>query len=113
MDAALVALRRDLKALGFQRAEHSHDPEDHLAALAEVMAMLIEARAPDEARFFMDHLAPWAAECLADLGRVDTPSRRAWADSARPSSSRRPGASRPRHSRIRCASSNPDVARPP
>lgn len=73
MDAALVALRRDLKALGFQRAEHSHDPEDHLAALAEVMAMLIEARTPDEARFFMDHLAPWAADCLADLGRVDTP----------------------------------------
>lgn len=73
MDAALVALRRDLKALGFQRAEHSHDPEDHLAALAEVMAMLIEARSPDEARFFMDHLAPWAADCLADLGRVETP----------------------------------------
>lgn len=73
MDAALVALRRDLKALGFQRAEHSRDPEDHLAALCEVMAMLIEGRAPDEARFFMAHLAPWAADCLADLGRVDTP----------------------------------------
>ncbi|MDW7745134.1 molecular chaperone [Halomonas sp.] len=73
MDAALVALRRDLKALGFQRAEHSRDPEDHLAALCEVMAMLIEGRAPDEARFFMAHLAPWAANCLADLGRVDTP----------------------------------------
>ncbi|WP_280545818.1 MULTISPECIES: molecular chaperone TorD family protein [unclassified Halomonas] len=73
MDAALVALRRDLKALGFQRAEHSRDPEDHLAALCEVMAMLIEARARDEARFFMTHLAPWAADCLADLGRVDTP----------------------------------------
>lgn len=73
MDTALVALRRDLKALGFQRAEHSRDPEDHLAALCEVMAMLIEGRAPDEARFFMAHLAPWAADCLADLGRVDTP----------------------------------------
>lgn len=73
MDAALVALRRDLKTLGFRRAEHSRDPEDHLAALCEVMAMLIEARAPDEARFFMTHLAPWAAHCLADLGQVDTP----------------------------------------
>lgn len=73
MDAALVALRRDLKALGFQRAGHSQDPEDHLAALCEVMAMLIEARSPDEARFFMRHLAPWASQCLADLGRVETP----------------------------------------
>ncbi|CAM3422289.1 TorD/DmsD family molecular chaperone [Halomonas lysinitropha] len=72
MDAALVALRRDLKALGIQRAEHSRDPEDHLAALCEVMAMLIEARAPDEARFFMTHLAPWASHCLADLGAVET-----------------------------------------
>ncbi|MEQ6917441.1 TorD/DmsD family molecular chaperone [Halomonas aquatica] len=72
MDAALVALRRDLKALGFRRAEHSRDPEDHLAALAEVMAMLIEGRSPEEARFFMTHLAPWATDCLADLGRVDT-----------------------------------------
>ena len=73
MDAALVALRRDLKALGFRRAEHSRDPEDHLAALAEVMAMLIEGRSPEEARFFMTHLAPWATDCLADLGRVETP----------------------------------------
>ncbi|TDO13812.1 MULTISPECIES: TorD/DmsD family molecular chaperone [Halomonas] len=73
MDAALVELRRDLKRLGFQRAEHSRDPEDHLAALCEVMAMLIESRSPDEARFFMAHLAPWAAQCLADLGQVDTP----------------------------------------
>lgn len=72
MDAALVALRRDLKALGFQRAEHSRDPEDHLAALCEVMAMLIEARSADEARFFMAHLAPWASHCLADLGAVET-----------------------------------------
>ncbi|MGM0534994.1 MAG: TorD/DmsD family molecular chaperone [Pseudomonadota bacterium] len=72
MDAALVTLRRDLKRLGFQRAKHSREPEDHLAALCEVMAMLIEARSPDEARFFMTHLAPWASHCLADLGNVDT-----------------------------------------
>lgn len=73
MDAALVALRRDLKMLGFQRAEHTRDPEDHLAALCEVMAMLIDERSPEEARFFMTHLAPWAVHCLADLGQVDTP----------------------------------------
>ncbi|MDI5932918.1 molecular chaperone [Halomonas kalidii] len=73
MDEALVALRRDLKALGFERSERTRDPEDHLAALCEVMALLIEARAPAEARFFMAHLAPWASPCLADLAAVGSP----------------------------------------
>lgn len=73
MDEALVVLRRDLKALGFERSERTRDPEDHLAALCEVMALLIEARVPAEARFFMAHLAPWAAHCLADLAAVESP----------------------------------------
>jgi TorA maturation chaperone TorD len=72
MDAALVELRHDLKALGFRRTDHTRDPEDHLAALCEVMAMLIEGHSDQEARFFMAHLAPWAEHCLADLGRVAT-----------------------------------------
>ncbi|MCW4150503.1 MULTISPECIES: TorD/DmsD family molecular chaperone [Halomonadaceae] len=72
MEAALVALRRDLGALGFERSEHTKDPEDHLAALCEVMAMLIDATSPDQAHFFMHHLAPWASDCFDDLGQVDT-----------------------------------------
>lgn len=73
MDEALVVLRRDLRQLGYERTEHTRDPEDHLAALCEVMAMLIETRSPAEAKFFMHHLAPWAARCFADLEAVDTP----------------------------------------
>ncbi|TFH86090.1 molecular chaperone TorD [Billgrantia azerbaijanica] len=73
MDEALLALRRDLRALGIARSEQTRDPEDHLAALCEAMALLIEAGSGDEARFFMAHLAPWATECLADLARVETP----------------------------------------
>ncbi|GGX78729.1 TorD family cytoplasmic chaperone [Litchfieldella qijiaojingensis] len=73
MEEALVALRRDLRRLGVERAEHSRDPEDHLAALCEVMAMLIETRSPSEAGFFMAHLAPWAFRCLEDLAAVETP----------------------------------------
>ncbi|PMR70628.1 TorD/DmsD family molecular chaperone [Halomonas heilongjiangensis] len=73
MDTALVTLRRDLKALGVERNERTRDPEDHLAALCEVMALLIEARSPAEARFFMTHLAPWAGHCLADLAAVASP----------------------------------------
>ncbi|EHJ94787.1 TorD/DmsD family molecular chaperone [Vreelandella boliviensis] len=72
MEAALVALRRDLKVLGFVRSEHTRDPEDHLAALCEVMAMLIDAESAEQGYFFDQHLAPWAASCFADLGQVDT-----------------------------------------
>ncbi|MBB3330431.1 TorA maturation chaperone TorD [Halomonas campaniensis] len=72
MDQALVALRRDLKALGIERDAQSRDPEDHLAALCETMALLIEAGSPAEARFFMTHLAPWAASCLTDLAGVES-----------------------------------------
>ncbi|MCA1773686.1 MAG: molecular chaperone TorD family protein [Halomonas sp.] len=72
MEAALVALRRDLGALGFERNEHTKDPEDHLAALCEVMAMLVDMTSADQAHFFMQHLAPWASDCFDDLGQVDT-----------------------------------------
>lgn len=72
MEAALVALRQDLRVLGFERSEHTRDPEDHLAALCEVMAMLIESASDEQAYFFSQHIAPWAASCFADLGQVDT-----------------------------------------
>ena len=72
MEAALVALRRDLRVLGFERSEHTQDPEDHLAALCEVMAMLIESDNPEQAFFFQQHLAPWSVDCFDDLGQVDT-----------------------------------------
>ena len=72
MEAALVALRQDLKVLGFVRSEHTRDPEDHLAALCEVMAMLIDSASHEQGYFFSQHLAPWAASCFADLGQVDT-----------------------------------------
>lgn len=73
MDEPLVALRRDLRRLGIARVEESRDPEDHLGALLEVMALLVEGGSPDQAAFFQRHLAPWAQRCLADLARVSPP----------------------------------------
>ena len=72
MEAALVALRQDLRVLGFERSEHTRDPEDHLAAMCEVMAMLIAAQSSEQFTFFQQHLAPWASRCWDDLAKVDT-----------------------------------------
>ncbi|RUR31928.1 molecular chaperone TorD [Vreelandella andesensis] len=72
MEAALVALRQDLRALGFERNEHIREPEDHLAAICEVMAMLIAAQSSEQSYFFQQHIAPWAKRCFDDLTKVDT-----------------------------------------
>ncbi|WP_136254603.1 TorD/DmsD family molecular chaperone [Onishia niordana] len=74
MDEPLVALRRDLRRLGISRSEDCHDPEDHLAAICETMAMLLdEGQTEEAAKIFMAHLAPWAQRCFDDLAAVDTP----------------------------------------
>ncbi|SHE94072.1 chaperone TorD involved in molybdoenzyme TorA maturation [Modicisalibacter ilicicola DSM 19980] len=73
MEMPLVELRRDLKRLGYQRAPNVKEPEDHIAALFEVMAMLIENAPREQALFFQRHLAPWSGSFMADLARVDTP----------------------------------------
>lgn len=67
MDEPLVALRRDLRRLGIARAEESREPEDHLGALCEAMALLVERDDPAQRRFFESHLAPWASRCLTEL----------------------------------------------
>lgn len=102
MDTALVDLRKDLRRLGIQRHTDQHDPEDHLGALCEAMAMLLldevtatasaspsfhhdasshltsshvtSSHAPQHhaAHFFQRHIAPWAPRCLHDLSQVDS-----------------------------------------
>jgi TorA maturation chaperone TorD len=67
----LAAVRAELAALGLERAQDLHDPEDHLAILADTVAILAEGRlvgAGDAGRgFFTRHLAPWAGRFFADL----------------------------------------------
>lgn len=80
MDEPLVSLRRDLRRLGIARVEESRDPEDHLGALCEAMALLAERDDPAQARFFSAHLAPWAPRCLAELAEA---SPRLYAETGR------------------------------
>lgn len=70
MEKPLAALRQDLARLGFERQQGVYEPEDHIAALCEVMAQLITDGAlpfASQRQFFDRHLAPWAEAFFADL----------------------------------------------
>jgi TorA maturation chaperone TorD len=73
MELPLGALRRDLAALGFERAPGVHEPEDHVAALCEVMAQLaLDPDMPVERQraFFRAHIGPWIRRFCRDLEAV-------------------------------------------
>lgn len=69
MEQPLSRLRDDLVALGYERQPDVHEPEDHVAALCEVMAMLIQEDAAHTTQhaFFDRHLAPWLGRFFSDL----------------------------------------------
>ncbi|MBD3894394.1 molecular chaperone TorD family protein [Halomonas sp. ML-15] len=73
MDEPVVAVRRDLRQLGLERDPAVKEPEDHLAALCDAMAWLIEKASERQATFFNQHLASWSQRCMGDLAAVDTP----------------------------------------
>ncbi|MDN3679156.1 molecular chaperone TorD family protein [Vibrio tapetis subsp. quintayensis] len=57
MEKPLALLRNDLIQLGFERAEGTKEPEDHFAALCEVMALLETEK--EQYRFFNRHIQSW------------------------------------------------------
>jgi TorA maturation chaperone TorD len=69
----LARLRGDMAELGIARAAEVKEPEDHIAALCEMMAGLIDgsfgapAGLDAQRRFFERHIAPWAAQFFTDL----------------------------------------------
>jgi TorA maturation chaperone TorD len=69
-EVPLVALRADLAELGLGRHPSSHEPEDHIAALCDVMRHLVatEERAVSrQARFFNRWIAPPAQPLCAAI----------------------------------------------
>jgi TorA maturation chaperone TorD len=66
MELPLAVLRADLQSLGFERQSGVCEPEDHLAALCEVMAVQIGEQHPERNRFYERHLAPWVLACCRD-----------------------------------------------
>lgn len=72
----LSRLRADLAALGIERAEGHHEPEDHAAILCEIMAGLVARRfaAPEntERELFTKHVVPWMGRLFADMERAES-----------------------------------------
>lgn len=72
----LANLRGDMAQLGIMREEEVKEPEDHIAALCEMMAGLITgsfgapADLPTQQRFFDRHILPWGGHFFADLERA-------------------------------------------
>ncbi|MEJ2361273.1 MAG: molecular chaperone TorD family protein [Gammaproteobacteria bacterium] len=69
MEKPLALLRGDLAALGFERNADIFEPEDHVAALCEVMDMLISENKPlqTQIEFFQAHMANWVDRFYQDL----------------------------------------------
>lgn len=72
MERPLGRLRNDLAALGFQRDPAVHEPEDHVAALCEVMQLLISEGVAHEqqSQFFNTHMADWFKRFFVDLSEA-------------------------------------------
>ena len=69
----LAKLRIDMGQLMISRAEEVREPEDHIAALCEMMSGLISgtfgapADLAEQQRFFDAHIGPWAERFFGDL----------------------------------------------
>lgn len=76
MEKPLSILRTDLAMLGFERQPDVSEPEDHAAALAEVMAMLISDAADHDTQqqFYDKHLSPWMLRFFTDLQQAKSAS---------------------------------------
>jgi len=76
MEQPLAQLRADLNNLQIKRRPGVHEPEDHAAALLDVMALMISADDPQplarQRAFFERHIEPWMAKFFADLQQADS-----------------------------------------
>ncbi|MBL4815029.1 MAG: molecular chaperone TorD family protein [Shewanella sp.] len=73
MDKPLAMLRQDLIQLGFEREENVKEPEDHVAALCEVMGvLLLEAPGYRQLGFYQRHISSWIERFCTSLAA--TPS---------------------------------------
>jgi len=73
MEKPLGDLRDDLDRLGFEREVEVHEPEDHVAALCEVMAMLIQDGSSIDTQrgFFTTHINSWFQQFFTEMSAAN------------------------------------------
>jgi len=73
MEKALAELRGELAGLGIRRREGVAEPEDHVAAVCEVMGMIISAGGLQlkQLNFFTNFVDSWVGRFFADLGAAE------------------------------------------
>lgn len=77
LERPLILLRQDQEALGVERQEGVSEPEDHAAAVCEVMALVISD--PDvsfewQKNFFQRHIAQWMGRFFKELQEAPSAS---------------------------------------
>jgi TorA maturation chaperone TorD len=74
MEKVLASLREELAGLGIERQADVAEPEDHAAAVCEVMGMIISEHGLHfkQTAFFEDYVASWLGRFFADLGAAET-----------------------------------------
>ncbi|MGR5300774.1 TorD/DmsD family molecular chaperone [Vibrio alfacsensis] len=72
MEKPLAEIRRDLALIGIERDEQVKEPEDHIAALCEVMSMLTGEDEALQQAVFNKHIAPWFALFTRQLEKAQS-----------------------------------------
>lgn len=75
MGRPLAQLREDLRGLGLERDDDVHEPEDHVGALLECMALLSGpdgASLASQRAFFNAHIGPWIERFMQDVQHADS-----------------------------------------
>ena len=75
MEKPLAHLRQRLAELGFEQQEDVHEPEDHAAALCEVMSQLILDEETDfetEREFYESFVGNWMKRFFSDLQETES-----------------------------------------
>lgn len=75
MDRPLVQLRTDLEALGIERNADCSEPEDHVAALCEIMALVVQDEDVDldwQRELQTRYVTGWMGRFFTDLGKASS-----------------------------------------
>ncbi|APP04518.1 TPA: molecular chaperone TorD family protein [Vibrio harveyi] len=72
MEKPLAEIRHDLELLGFERDANVKEPEDHIAALCEVMSMLTGEEEDLQQAVFNKHIAPWFSSFTQQLENAES-----------------------------------------